>query len=263
MQSRLVFVLVGTRSPGNLGAVCRLAKAFGFPEVRLVAPRFTAPESEAAPLAHGAEDVLAAVRTFPRLADALRGCFRSIATTARGRDWSRVVSDPAEWADRLADHDETAGPYALVLGPEDRGLSNEDLAACDEVVSIPVPSDSGASLSLPAAASILAFLASRSLRSVPPAGRSARSDRNDRALSASELDSLLAKIETALCEIGFRPRPSAVRFRGSLRDFLARARPTIADRSILQHMVAQVGKWRRRWTGREAHAEKSKDAIRS
>lgn len=258
MSSPVAFILVGTRSPGNLGAVCRVAKAFGFPDVRIVAPRFTAAEREAVPLAHGAEDVLAAVRVFDTLPDALAGCFRSAATTARPRDWSRPVLVPSRWANEPP----IPGPFALVFGPEDRGLSNEDLAACDEVLSIPIPSETGATLSLPAAVSILAYELSRALgASEAPGGRSERSERASRALDASELDALLDSIETTLLEIGFRPRPSAERFRGSLRDFLSRARPTLGDRLLLRHVFAQVGKWRRRWAGRDAPASNEEDAT--
>jgi TrmH family RNA methyltransferase len=258
MSSPVAFVLVGTRSPGNLGAVCRVAKTFGFPDVRLVAPRFTAAEREAIALAHGAEDVLAAAPVFETLPEALVGCFRSVATTARPRDSNRPVLTPSAWAD-----DPPAdGPYALVFGPEDRGLSNEDLAACDEVLSIPLPEGTGATLSLPAAASILAYELSRALgRLGAPAGRSERSRRGARELSAEELDSLLGTVEATLSEIGFRPRPSADRFRGSLRDFLSRARPTVGDRLLLRHVFAQVGKWRRRWTGRAPHPSNEEGAA--
>ena len=40
-----------------------------------------------------------------------------------------------------------------------------------------------------------------------------------------------------------------VRFRGTLRDFLGRARPTVGDRRILRYVFAQVGKWQRRVLG--------------
>jgi len=244
--SPVVFVLVGTRSPGNLGAVCRVAKAFGFPAVRVVAPRLTADAAEARRLAHGAEDVLDSVTTFPSLHEAVAGCVRAVATTARPRDWSRPVIGPEELG-RVAD----GAPVAFVFGPEDRGLTNEDLAACDAVFSIPLPEGPGATLSLPAAAAITAWELSRARARVaarPPA-ESRRSARGARPLDTQEISALLDDLESTLREIGFRPRPDASRFRGSLRDFLARARPTGGDRLVLRHVLAQVGKWRRRLAG--------------
>jgi TrmH family RNA methyltransferase len=246
LDSRVVFVLVGARSPGNVGAVCRVAKTFGFPVVRLVSPRLTADPAEAQRLAHGAEDVLEAMPTHATLPEAVVDCFRSIATTARRRDWTRPVHSPGDLAG-LADAD-SGRPLALVFGPEDRGLTNEELSVCDEIVSIPLPDDAGASLSLPAAAAILAYELSRGGEGATdrPAGRSDRSARGSRPLETAELDSLLDEIGASLDEIGFRPRPNAVRFRGSLRDFLARARPTLGDRLFLRHLFAQIGKWKRR-----------------
>jgi tRNA/rRNA methyltransferase len=243
----VAFVLVGTRSPGNLGAVCRTAKAFGFPRVTLVAPRCVPGDEEARRLAHGAEDVLDAVETFATLREALAGCARSIATTARPRDWSRRVVGPGELRSVLGPR---SGPVAVVLGPEDQGLGNDDLAACDAVFSIPLPPAAGATLSLPAAAAITAWELMKALaHPARPAAEGPRSARGARPLDAEGLERLLDQLDRTLGEIGFRPRPDAVRFRGSLRDFLARAIPTRADELVLRHILAQVGKWRRRLAG--------------
>lgn len=242
-----VFVLVESRSPGNIGAVCRAAKAFGITEVRLVRPQADPRDPEAVRLAHGAEDVLAAARIVSDLEQALEGCARAIATTARTRDWSRRVVSCEELAVEFFDLNDEDGPFAVVFGPEDRGLTNEDLARCDAIVSIPIDERSGATLSLPASAAIVAHALARhgASQGRPPA-RGMRSERGSRALRSSQIEELLEDIRAALHEIGFRPRPNEVRFRGSLRDFLARARPTEGDRLFLRHMLAQLGKWKRR-----------------
>jgi len=242
---RYVFVLVGSRSPGNIGAVCRTAKAFGITDVRLVRPQADPHDAEAVRLAHGAEEVLAAARIVSDLEQALQDCGRAIATTARSRDWSRRILSCEELANEFVPLDTTW--HALVFGPEDRGLTNEELARCDAIVSIPIDERSGATLSLPAAAAIVAHSLARAAASEkrPPA-RGMRSERGARLLQSNEIDELLEDLRAGLGEIGFRPRPNEVRFRGSLRDFLARARPTEGDRLFLRHMLAQLGKWRRR-----------------
>lgn len=243
LSSPVWFVLVGTQTPGNLGAVCRVAAAFGFPAVRVVRPEFAPLAEEARWLAHGAEDVLRSVTVHDSLTDALRGCSRSTAATARPRNWNRPVRSPAEAAQWLPA--DGAAPLAVVFGPEDRGLTNEDLAQCDEVLSISLPEDAGATLSLPASASIVAWELARASSSLPT--RSApRSVEGARPLDSGGVDQLLDEIHTTLDEIGFRPKPNAVRFRGSLRDFLARAQPTEGDRRLLRHLFAQIGKWKRR-----------------
>ncbi len=157
---------------------------------------------------------------------------------------------------------EADGPTAIVFGPEDRGLANDELAACDAIASIALPPEPGATLSLPAAATIIAWEIAGALeRTGPrPAAEGPRSARGSVPLDADELTDLLEDVAETLSEIGFRPRPNAVRFRGSLRDFLTRARPTRGDRLMLRHVLAQVGKWKRRVAG-ELRREKT-DARR-
>ena len=243
----LVFVLVEPRSPGNIGAVCRAAKAFGITDVRLVRPQADPRDPEAVRLAHGAEDVLSAARNTSDLEQALQDCGRAIATTARSRDWSRRVLSCEELSAELLGPESDEAPVAVVFGPEDRGLTNEDLSRCDAIVSIPIDERSGATLSLPASAAIIAHsLVRAGAAGKRPPARGTRSERGSRPLHSSQIDTLLEEIRAALDEIGFRPRPNAIRFRGSLRDFLARARPTEGDRLFLRHMLAQLGKWKRR-----------------
>ncbi|MEZ5064232.1 MAG: TrmH family RNA methyltransferase [bacterium] len=246
MGSPVAFVLVGTKAPGNVGAVCRLAKAFGFPDVRLVAPEADPAADEARWLAHGAEDVLAGIGVHATLADALADCHRSSGATARVRHWTRPIRTPDEMARAIADSG-AGSPWAIVLGPEDHGLSNDDLARCDEIVRIPMPPPTGATLSLPMAASILAWEVARAHGAADDSLERHRSEFPP--LDSAQLDRLVDRIGATLDEIGFDPRPSPRHFRGSLRDFLARARPTVADQRVLVQMFAQVTKWKRRLQG--------------
>jgi tRNA C32,U32 (ribose-2'-O)-methylase TrmJ len=200
--------------------------------------------------------VLARAPVFGTLREALAGCRRSAATTARPRNWGRPVLLPGE-AD-LGAAGSGAGPYAVVFGPEDRGLTNEDLAACDEILSIPLPRDPEATLSLPQAATIVAWELARTAGRTTkgPAARGERSERSARPLDTAAIDGLVREIVDTLDAIGFRPRPNALRFRGNVRDFVARARPTRGDRAVLRGMFAQVGKWRRRLEGEIRRGER-------
>jgi TrmH family RNA methyltransferase len=247
---------VGTRSAGNLGAVCRIAKAFGFDDVRLVRSDLDPGDPEGIRLAHGAEDLLQRISRASSLDSALKDCVRAIATTARPRDWSRRILSPDELAVEYASLEKSASPLAVVFGPEDRGLTNEELARCDAIVSIAKREHSRATLSLPASAAIIAhaLAGAEQAHIAHPAARGLRSQRNARPLLSSEIDDLLEEICAAWSEIGFRPRPNELRFRGSLRDFLSRARPTAGDRLFLRHMFAQIGKWKRRTQESKARA---------
>ncbi|NNE43327.1 MAG: RNA methyltransferase, partial [Gemmatimonadetes bacterium] len=161
MPRPIVLVLVGTKSAGNLGSVCRIARAFDFAGVRLVNPQVAVTDDDARRLGRSAHDILDAAKTYATLPEALADCRRSGATTARPRHWSRPVRHPAE-AMGPADGGDGA-PYAVVFGPEDSGLRNEDLAVCDEILSIPLPDTTDSTLSLPASCAIVCHELSRSL----------------------------------------------------------------------------------------------------
>ena len=205
---------------------------------------------EARWFAHGAEDVLDGVRVLDALGDALADCFRSMCTSARRRHWNRPMREPLEAAEDFRD----AAPerkLAVVFGPEDDGLSNDELALCDSAISVPRAPATGATLSLPAAATIVGWeiAKARGVELPPPVGPSQKVERMRRALATSELGELADLVATSLEGIGLHPLPDAIRFRGSVRDFLARARPTHADRIFLRHLFAQLEKWKRRIAG--------------
>jgi amino-acid N-acetyltransferase len=246
LASPVAFVLVRPQFAGNLGMVCRAAAAFGLADVRVVRPVLDPGAPEARRFAHGAEETLDAVEVFDSLDGALHDCFRVVATTARRRHWNRAMHEPAGLAELFREAT-PARKLAVALGPEDHGLSNDEIARCDVLVSIPRPRAMGASLSLPAAATILAWEIAKArgaTLAVPP-GRGEAIGRTKRPLDTSELGGFVESVATALEGIGLRPQPDAARFRGTLRDFFARARPTEADRVFLRHLFAQLGKWKR------------------
>ena len=110
--------------------------------------------------------------------------------------------------------------------------------------------------SLSASAAIVAHELAGHAGTERPAACGPRSEWGGRPIDTAELDALLGEMTAALDEIGFRPVPDATRFRGTARDFLARARPTQGDRRILRYVFAQVGKWRRRLLGELRRGER-------
>ncbi len=246
LVSPIVFVLVRPQFTGNLGMICRAATAFGFGDVRIVQPVLDLAKPEGRWFAHGAEETLDAVGVFDSLDAALHDCHRAVATTARRRHWNRALREPAEMTEWLVEAS-AARKLALVFGPEDHGLSNDDVVRCDAVVSIPRPPAVGASLSLPASATILAWEAARARgAALPvPVRHEAAVARSRRFLDSSELGAFVDSVAVAFEGIGLRAQPDAARFRGTLRDFFARAKPTEADRVFLRHLLAQFGKWKR------------------
>ena len=127
-------VLVEPAGDRNVGAISRVMKNFGLQQLVLVNPQCDPHSEDAQHMAVHAKDVLAAATIVETLPEALHGCVRAIATTAR------IRLTPLE-------HPHTALPWlletpveqasALIFGPECRGLSNQELNYAQRFVRIP------------------------------------------------------------------------------------------------------------------------------
>ncbi len=136
MLDNLDVILVGTRFPENVGMAARACANMGVSSLVLAGPARWDIE-KARPLATGkGETVLDAVTIAPSLREALAPTIFSVASTARLGGWRREILSPEEAAQELVLQTQD-GRVALVMGPEDRGLSNEDIELCGRIVCIP------------------------------------------------------------------------------------------------------------------------------
>lgn len=149
-----VLVMVEPQDLVNVAAAFRIAKNFGLGEVRLVRPReFDAWRIEG--IAHNTADLLARTRLTDTLDEALADVVWAVGLTARERREKRTVLRPRPAAEALAAR-AADGPVAVVVGREDKGLSNEDLDRCHALVTIPTSPDHR-SLNLAQAVCIMAW----------------------------------------------------------------------------------------------------------
>ncbi|MBF0179697.1 MAG: 23S rRNA (guanosine(2251)-2'-O)-methyltransferase RlmB [Magnetococcales bacterium] len=123
----LLLVLDGIEDPRNLGAILRCAEAFGVEAVILPRDRSAPLSSVAVKASAGAAGRVDAVRVV-NLARAL--------TELRDRG-VRVVGLAGD-APRHLDAGSLAGPLALVLGGEGKGLRRLTKERCDELLAIPM-----------------------------------------------------------------------------------------------------------------------------
>lgn len=168
LAEQLTVVLHQTRSPDNLGAVARVMANFGFPRLILSDPA-TYSFRGAERLAVKGETVLDGMAVARDLPEALTDCVYAIGTTSRTQLQGRAYLTPEEAVGRLA-QESARGRVALVLGGEQRGLSDEELAHCAEVLVIPT-SEVQPSMNLAQAAGVLLYLCGRegAKSPVPPA----------------------------------------------------------------------------------------------
>ena len=126
-------VLVRPRQPGNVGAAARAIANHGLGRLVLVAPPAFDPE-RARWMAPGAHSVVDEARIVGTLAEAVTEHQHVIGSSGRPRRWRRPVLSPWEVGSAtVAD----PRPTALVFGQEDFGMSNDDLALCSALLTLP------------------------------------------------------------------------------------------------------------------------------
>jgi tRNA/rRNA methyltransferase len=148
-------VLVNPKHDGNVGAVVRSMGNFGFKDLCLVSPCDIT--EEAYKRAKHAGDILRKAAVVESLDQAIEGFDLIVGTsgivTAGEKHYVRIPLTPREFAERTKDYDERV---ALLFGPEDTGLLQEDLMRCDILVNIP-SSDEYPILNLSHAAAIVLY----------------------------------------------------------------------------------------------------------
>ncbi|MBP5974009.1 RNA methyltransferase [Brasilonema sp. CT11] len=132
-------ILVEPAGPINVGSIARVMKNFGLNHLVLVNPQCKPLSGEALKMAVHAKDILESAVSVTTLPEALQGCTRAIATTARVRHWDSPLENPSTALPWLLDQPQQ--PAALIFGREDRGLSNEELNYAQRFIRIPTSSN--------------------------------------------------------------------------------------------------------------------------
>ncbi len=211
LAARTGVVLAGTCHEGNIGAVARAMHNFGFADLRLAALRTEIGDEARRRAAHSTE-ILERAGIFPDVESATADSDIVIGTTRRrGKRRGRYFT-PAEMSSAIG----AVGPdkkICLLFGAEDFGLSNEQLACCDWLVTI----EGGAefdSFNLSHAVTIILYEIYRNFHST----RAAKG--NESIL----LEGLFNHIEETLSCSGFLPEgPDEKRVMLAIRKMISRA----------------------------------------
>lgn len=133
-----MIILVRPSVPENVGFVARAMKAFGFEKLTIVSPVFEwDPEGPAWKTACGAQEMLVQAERVDHVENAVASYHRVIGFSRRKHDFARPQSDITTWS--VSYQEQYAfEKTALVFGPENFGLSNEDKRHCDQIVQIPL-----------------------------------------------------------------------------------------------------------------------------
>jgi len=238
--TNLRIVLVRPHYSGNIGAVARAMRNLGISDLALVNPARLCRE-QAETMAVHARDVLDSMQVHASLHAAVADCGLVVGTTCRPglyRDDARPPRVRAPHVVAAA----TANRVALVFGPEDSGLANDDLRLCHQLLTIPTDP---VYPSLNVAQAVLLCCYEVFLATQEPSASGA-----PRPLAVAERQELMyEKLKGALLKIGFLHGDNREHIMFALRRIVGRAGLEDRDVRILLGLARQIewyasGGWR-------------------
>ena len=239
-ESAPAIVLVEPQLGENIGAAARAMANFAVSDLRLVAPRDGWPNDKARAAASRADHVIDAAKLYARCEDAVADLNFVYATTARIRDLPKPVVGPREATEVLRARIGAGQTAGILFGRERWGLTNEEIALADAIVTFPV-NPGFASLNIAQAVLLMSYeWMSAGLAGELPA-RSAVPDIDLTPAPKAQLFGLMEHLESALEPTGYfrtpDKKPTMVQ---NLRAVLQRAGFTVPEIHVLRGVIAAL-----------------------
>lgn len=226
-------VLYKPKYAGNIGAVARAAKNTGIRKMIVVGTDDFDREEMRQRSTHLAADVLDDIRYIENAAEAVSPFNYIVGTTARTGKARGPFVTPRQAAQTIADISQK-NKVALLFGPEDTGLANEQLRLCHMVVTIPT-SREFTSLNLSHAVMILCYeIFTASCIAVTA------SEATPKLALSSELEGMYGQIKTLLADIGFLNPENPDYWMMHLRRFFTRAGILSREVKIVRGICRQL-----------------------
>jgi tRNA/rRNA methyltransferase/tRNA (cytidine32/uridine32-2'-O)-methyltransferase len=230
----VIVVLHKPQDPINIGATVRAMKNMGVDKLRLVQPCPYDPWRIEG-VAHGTRDVVAKIRHFDSLGEAVADCVKVAAFAGKRRAVKWPVATPRELAPVLLDA-AADGPVALVFGQEDHGLPGETLDQAHLVVMIPTTEHSSLNLAQAVLVALyeLHVAAGDATRSLAPPKKEVG------PASHEEWERFHADAARALAALDFFKTRSEEQVMRSVRSLAARAEPDARELKMMRSMCFEV-----------------------
>ena len=214
LLDNITIVLMEPKYPENIGAAARCAMNMGIS--RLIIVRNEAPDQEKMlkMATHKAAHLIKQLERFDNLKDALAPFSHVVGTSARQGKKRRAENSPRLMLDTILPLLEN-NKVALLFGPEDRGLTNDDLKYCQTTITIPTADFS--SLNLAQAVAILCY---ELYWSILYTGKIRQS--SPKLANSYELEGMYEHVEEMLNRIGFLRTNDPSYWIRNIRHFLGR-----------------------------------------
>jgi tRNA/rRNA methyltransferase len=233
IRARLAYVTVvlnKPRFPENIGAAARAVCNMGIGQLVVVKPQNFDEKRILALATHAAATVAENIRLFDNLPTALAGYRYVVGTTARLGGERHTVTSPHQMAQQLIAITRQ-NKVALLFGPEDRGLTNEELRLCHLLVNIPTSDFS--SLNLAQAVMVICYeLFKATLDPAKPF--------TPRLASRHELDGMYDQVKEILVRINYIQPNNPDYWMNKLRHFFSRLQLRAGEVSIIRGICRQI-----------------------
>lgn len=232
-RSNIAIVLQRPRYPENIGSAARAMRNMGFNRLIVVDPGIW-DETRIRRLAtHEAGGVVDGIVRVDSLDKALAPFGHVVGTTARLGGQRPVLKSPELMAQRLIPLTRK-NSVAILFGPEDRGLTNDDLKHCDQLVNIPTAEFS--SLNLAHAVMVICYCLSTAGLSDPPAF-------TPRLAKHIELEQMYAELTAALVRIGYLNPENPDYWMNRIRRFGSRLSLRAGEVGIVRGICRQIQRY--------------------
>jgi tRNA/rRNA methyltransferase len=233
-------ILVEPAGALNVGAAARVMANMGLTRLVVVKPRCEVLGEEARRMAVHAGGILEQAWIVETLPEALTGCVRAIATTARERELNTPLELPDAALPWLLQSAAGGEATALIFGPEDRGLSNEELNYAQRFVRIPSDPDYP-SLNLAQAIALCCYDLRRATQVQPQlVKQEAEQVRSDPRAALEKMEGFFQHLESILLKIGYLYPHTAASRMEKFRRFFLRAAPDEQELAMLRGIFRQM-----------------------
>ena len=223
-------VLQRPRYPENIGSAARAMCNMGIRHLSVVAPENYDLERVNKLATHVSGDIVAGIQVYDDLSEALKGFNHVVGTTARLGKQRQVIHSPERLARQLADLSHN-NRVAVLFGPEDRGLSNEDLRLCHTLVNIPTAGFS--SLNLAQAVMVICYALHATVLEEKKAF-------TPKLASRRQLDGMYDQLRDILVRISYINPENPDYFMNNLRHFFTRMQLRAREVSIVRGICRQI-----------------------
>lgn len=226
----VAIVLNKPKYPGNVGSSARCAKNMGIGRLIVVGNRDLDDEAVRQMATHESKEVIAAMAHYDDLGEALAGFSWVVGMTARKGSGRGPAISPRRMAESLVGLSQN-NRIALLFGPEDTGLTNEDLAFCQTVVTIPTVDFK--SLNLSHAVMVICY-------ELLVASLDDEATFAPKLASSRELELLYGKLKEVLLAIGFLHPENPDYWMMHIRRLFARTTLQAREVKILRGICRQI-----------------------